>query len=181
MSILRLMGVVVLAVSLTCCTSGCAKLRKKSDGGAGQLAALKGEDIPLSDDLSSYTFVDPAEYDAVPEAKTVFKDIHFDYDSSEIKEEAKIVLKEIASLMDKYGQLKVLVEGHCDERGSKEYNLALGEQRALNVRKYLVTLGVSSDRLATVSYGEEKPLVSGNDESAWAQNRRAHFLIATTN
>ena len=80
--------------------------------------------------------------------------------------------------MAKKGELQVLIEGHCDERGTDEYNLALGERRALAVRRYLVALGISADRLHTISYGEEKPAVLGSDEAAWSKNRRAEFKVS---
>jgi len=101
-----------------------------------------------------------------------------DYNKSSIKPEYQPVLENIAKWLAARAGQQVRVEGHCDERGTDEYNLALGERRALAVRRYLVALGISSDRVHTISYGEEKPAVSGSDESAWSKNRRAEFKVS---
>jgi peptidoglycan-associated lipoprotein len=87
------------------------------------------------------------------------------------------ILKENAALLHKYPKVKIQIEGHCDERGTNEYNLALGERRANSTRNYLISLGISPDRISTISYGEERPLDPGHNEEAWAKNRRAHFVI----
>jgi peptidoglycan-associated lipoprotein len=107
----------------------------------------------------------------------LLKDIHFDFDKYDILPEDAQILKENAALLSKYPQVKVQVEGHCDERGTNEYNLALGERRANAAKKYLVSLGISADRISSISYGEEKPLDTGHNEEAWANNRRGHFVI----
>ncbi len=101
----------------------------------------------------------------------------FDYDSAELSPAGKSALDENAGVLKKYGAWVVTIEGHCDERGTPEYNLALGERRAVAARTYLVALGVAADRLRTVSYGKEFPFDAGHDEGAWAKNRRAHFVI----
>jgi len=105
------------------------------------------------------------------------KDVFFDTDSYELKPEGKTKLSENAAWLQKYPTVKILVEGHCDERNTREYNLALGERRANAVRDYLVFLGVSANRIGTISYGEERPFALGHDEAAWRLNRRAHFVI----
>ena len=107
----------------------------------------------------------------------LLKDIHFDFDRYDIRPEDTQILKENAALLSKYPQVKVQVEGHCDERGTNEYNLALGERRASAAKKYLLSLGISTDRISSISYGEEKPLDTGHDEEAWSKNRRGHFVI----
>ena len=107
----------------------------------------------------------------------LLKDIHFDFDKYDILPEDAQILKENAALLSKYPQVKVQVEGHCDERGTNEYNLALGERRANAAKKYLVSLGISADRISSISYGEEKPLDTGHNEEAWGKNRRGHFVI----
>jgi peptidoglycan-associated lipoprotein len=102
--------------------------------------------------------------------------IYFDFDRAEIRSDARPALRDNASAIngnDDWGV--VTVEGHCDERGSEEYNLALGERRANNVKRYLTDLGVPSNRLRTVSFGEARPAVPGHDESAWRYNRRSEF------
>jgi peptidoglycan-associated lipoprotein len=105
------------------------------------------------------------------------KDIYFDFDQYDIREDAKPILKELAAILLKDNKIKVVIEGHCDERGTNEYNLALGEKRANAVKEYLITLGVPSKRINTVSYGEEKPLCTEHTEDCWAKNRRASFVL----
>lgn len=106
-----------------------------------------------------------------------FQDIYFDFDQSSVREDAKPVLQQIAAYMQKNPDVKLVIEGHCDSRGTAEYNMALGERRAESVKKYLIALGVKPASLSTVSYGKEKPLVQGDTEDAWAKNRRAHFVL----
>jgi peptidoglycan-associated lipoprotein len=106
------------------------------------------------------------------------EDIHFEYDSANLTDQARSVLEKHALWLQNYRSAKVLVEGHCDERGTVEYNLALGEKRARAARDYLASLGVASDRLRTTSYGKERPLDTATNEAAWAANRRAHFAVS---
>jgi peptidoglycan-associated lipoprotein len=105
-------------------------------------------------------------------------DIHFDYDQSALSDEARAILEKHALWLQNHREAKVMVEGHCDERGTVEYNLALGNQRAQVTHDYLVSLGVAADRLRTTSYGKERPIDPGHDEAAWARNRRAHFAVS---
>jgi peptidoglycan-associated lipoprotein len=105
------------------------------------------------------------------------KPVFFALDSSEIEPDAKAALDANVTVLKRYSNWTVTLEGHCDERGTAEYNLALGERRAIAVRAYLVALGVSADRLRTVSYGKEFPFDPGHEEGAWSKNRRAHFVI----
>jgi peptidoglycan-associated lipoprotein len=102
---------------------------------------------------------------------------YFDYDSAELSAEARAALDANAAVLKKYPTWTVTIEGHCDERGTAEYNLALGERRAVAAQSYLVALGIPASRVKTVSYGKEFPFDPGHDESAWAKNRRAHFVI----
>ena len=104
-----------------------------------------------------------------------FQTVYFDYDRAEIREDARPALRSNADKLNAGNLGTVTVEGHCDERGSTEYNLALGERRANAVKRYLVDLGVPSNNLRTVSFGEERAAVQGHDESAWRYNRRADF------
>ena len=105
------------------------------------------------------------------------KPVFFDLDSSELSAEAQRALDENAATLKRYGSWAVTIEGHCDERGTPEYNLALGERRSVAARAYLVSLGIAADRLRTVSYGKEFPFDPGHDEPAFRKNRRAHFVI----
>jgi peptidoglycan-associated lipoprotein len=104
-------------------------------------------------------------------------EIHFDFDKSDIREGDRAVLSKNADTLKKYDFLRVTVEGHCDERGTVEYNLALGERRAKAARDYLVSLGVPAERLKTVSYGKEVPVCQESNETCWQRNRRAHFTV----
>jgi len=110
-------------------------------------------------------------------ARGYLKDVFFDTDMYELREDSRSTLAENANWLRKYPSVLILVEGHCDERNTREYNLALGERRANAVRDYLVFLGINSARIMTISYGEERPFAVGSNESAWKLNRRAHFRI----
>jgi peptidoglycan-associated lipoprotein len=107
----------------------------------------------------------------------LLKDIHFHYDKYDVRREDEGTLKENAAFLKKNPKMKIQIEGHCDERGTTEYNLALGERRANSVKKYLVSLGITSDRISAISYGKERPLDRGHNEQAWAKNRRAHLIV----
>jgi peptidoglycan-associated lipoprotein len=104
--------------------------------------------------------------------------VYFDYDKSDIKAEAKPVLEKKAEFLRAYAQYKVTIEGYCDERGTNEYNMALGDRRAKSAMKYLNALGISASRMSTISYGEEKPADPGHNEAAWAKNRRDEFKLS---
>jgi peptidoglycan-associated lipoprotein len=108
----------------------------------------------------------------------LLESVYFDYDSSAIRSDARTVLQgNVGTINQNAGWRMITIEGHCDERGSEEYNLALGERRASAVRQYLVDSGVSAGKIDTVSFGEAKPAVQGHDESAWKWNRRAEFVV----
>ena len=105
------------------------------------------------------------------------KPVYFALDSAELTPESQKVLDEDGALLKRYGSWTITIEGHCDERGTAEYNLALGERRAVTARTYLVSIGIAAERLRTVSYGKEFPFDAGHDETAWSKNRRAHFVV----
>lgn len=115
--------------------------------------------------------------EAAVESESEFEKIFFDFDSSSLAPAARDTLVKNAKLMEKRAGVKIRIEGHCDERGSDEYNMALGEKRARVAMQYLVALGVPADRLAVISYGKEKPADPGNNEAAMAKNRRDEFVI----
>jgi peptidoglycan-associated lipoprotein len=104
-------------------------------------------------------------------------DIYFEFDSIRLSPEAQEILTQKAAWLRKNSGARVTIEGHCDDRGTNEYNLALGEGRAQSARDFLVDLGIKESRLTVISYGEERPIARGQDEDAWARNRRAHFVI----
>lgn len=126
---------------------------------------------PVTEDTMSSRSLDDLNRDSP------LKPLFFGYDSSELSAEGQKVLDENAEVLKKYPSWVITIEGHCDERGTAEYNLALGERRAVAARTYLVSLGVPAERLKTVSYGKEFPFDPGHNEAAWAKNRRDHFVI----
>lgn len=122
------------------------------------------------------TIVPEVSKPAVAESR--FETVYFDFDKSDLRQDARDVLSKNAEIILKsLPGAKIQIEGHCDERGSAEYNLALGERRARSAQKYLTTLGVTAENLSIISYGKEKPAIIGSDEAAWAKNRRAEFVI----
>lgn len=106
------------------------------------------------------------------------QDAYFDLDKADIRSDARSAMAKTADFLRNYPQVKVVIEGHCDERGSTEYNLALGDRRAAAVKQYLVSLGIAADRMSTVSYGKEKPFCMESNEDCWQKNRRGHFVMA---
>ena len=129
----------------------------------------------------------PAAQAVVPEAPKApepaaaaaspLKDAFFDFDKSALRDDQKAALTEDVAWLKGNGGAKVLIEGHCDERGTAEYNLGLGERRAKAVKDYLIAAGIAADRISIISYGKERPFVLGHDESAWKWNRRGHFVL----
>jgi peptidoglycan-associated lipoprotein len=109
------------------------------------------------------------------------QDAFFDYDKASIRDDARSALAKTAEFLRSYPQVAVVIEGHCDERGSTEYNVALGDRRDDAAKEFLVSQGVAGDRIQTVSYGKERPFCTQSNEACWQQNRRAHFRMAGTN
>lgn len=105
------------------------------------------------------------------------QDIYFGFDSYVLTDEAKRILNNKVEFLQRYSKVKITIEGHCDERGTAEYNLALGERRAHSAYQYLINLGIVAQQMTTISYGEERPLAMGQSEDAWAKNRRDHFVV----
>jgi peptidoglycan-associated lipoprotein len=124
----------------------------------------------------------PPVVTAQPSADELFlkevRDAYFDYDKADLRADTRTALSRTADFLKNNVQIKVTIEGHCDERGSTEYNLGLGDRRASAVKQYLVSLGISADRMSTVSYGKEKPFCMESNEACWQQNRRGHFVKA---
>jgi len=103
--------------------------------------------------------------------------IYFDFDRSDIRSDQRTVLADNAKSIESESEITVLIEGHCDERGTNEYNMALGQRRADSVKRYMVNYGIEAARLSTVTYGEERPVDYGHDEEAWSKNRRVEFVV----
>jgi len=159
----------VLALPLLLWVGGCAQKAKKAEVTAPPPPSPPPKEAPLAEAPI------PQEVQEAPG----LQDIHFDFDKYTLTETAKKILKANAEWLKKNPGVRVQIEGHCDERGTSEYNLALGEKRAKSARDYLVLLGVDPSRLSTISFGEEKPLCTEHHEGCWSKNRRAHFVIVT--
>lgn len=142
--------------------------------GFGEEGGVPGS-IPLGEGAEG-PFGEASDYPD-PAAREIFVDVHFDYNKADIRGSERPILEGIAGYMKEHPTLSIKVEGNCDDRGSNEYNLALGERRALSIRSYIASLGVSADRIFTISYGEEKPLCTEQKETCWSKNRRGHFLL----
>jgi peptidoglycan-associated lipoprotein len=168
LKVMTVMLCLVLVLGMTGCKH--KKPAPLNTEGANKVEKTSGEGQPEVD-LSKLLFEKGSKYG--------LQTVMFDFDSSALRPDAMATLKDNAEKIKAVPGVIVQVAGHCDERGTQEYNLALGERRALAVRNYLIQLGVSGDRLVTISYGKEFPAVQGNNEAAWAQNRRAEFNAAT--
>lgn len=149
--------------------------RKESPGWERDRTAVRpGEEITEQTLAKAEIREEPSQFQ---EESGLFEDIYFEYDAYDIRDEAKPILQGLAAWFLENGTTKILVEGHCDERGTNEYNLALGDRRAKAVRDYLVALGIAPDRIRMISYGEEKPLCADLTDACFAKNRRAHFVV----
>ena len=164
-TISRLVGVLALSAAASAWT-GCSSTPEAEKGSGGNTGS-EFREAPTPEGSGADRMGGK-----IPGLQTVY----FEYDSAEIREDARPALRQNADKLNAGGLGTVTIEGHCDERGSTEYNLALGERRANAVKRYLVDLGVPSNNLRTVSFGEERPAVQGHDESAWRYNRRADFV-----
>lgn len=161
--------------------TSCSPKRTKTDGAGGEDGGIKTETTADGGsekiDASPVNFaVQGSDSETIAGLKTVF----FDYDTATLTSAEKAKLEGNVAWMKQNSSSKLTVEGHCDQRGSNEYNLALGERRANAVKQAMIQMGISSNRITTVSFGEEKPLSNGDSEGAWAKNRRANFVPATT-
>jgi peptidoglycan-associated lipoprotein len=167
----RWLTLVVLGMVCMVAVSGC---KKKTKGGPGigdeNIGGVTGSEL-YGEGLSGR----PGE--GFSEMAGQFTPVYFDYDSSQINESERAKIETVADHLKKNAAGGVIVEGNCDERGSREYNLALGERRALAVRAYLINLGIDGARIQTKSYGKERPVAMGHDEESWAKNRRGEFVL----
>ncbi|MEE9614175.1 MAG: peptidoglycan-associated lipoprotein Pal [Thermodesulfobacteriota bacterium] len=159
--------------------AGCGPKKVESGAGAegGSAADIKMDQVEEYDvSGGGGPYGGQASAEDVAEARNTIEDLYFDYDRYAVRADARSVLEKNAEILNKTGT-RVTIEGHCDERGSTEYNIALGERRAKAAKDYLVNLGVSASRVTTISYGEEKPFCSESNEDCWQKNRRAHFDV----
>jgi len=141
-------------------------------GGGGGMGSddAKWRELGINSEQEKREFLDKAQ-------AFENEDIYFDFDAHTLSGPAKKILDEKTAFLKRYAKTRVTVEGHCDERGTTEYNLALGERRATTALQYLVNSGIGQQRLGTISYGKERPMAAGHDESSWAKNRRDHFTL----
>lgn len=165
--------ILLIAVALTLAlTSGCSS-RKKVEGGAEPPPPPPTQtEAPPVEEPPPPATTPPTDENA----QANLQDAYFDYDDAGLRDDAKSALESNAKYMEGHTRVNVVIEGHCDERGSVEYNLALGEKRARAAKEYLTTYGVNAGRVTTISYGKERPFDPGHNEEAWARNRRAHFV-----
>ena len=170
----RYRGIIVISICVAIVASfaGCKKTPKEGDMVVqpGDVVGGVGEgpyDIGLGEERGLMS-----EY-----GESQFEPVHFAYDSSHVRPQDQATIEQVADYLMSNPDQGVIIEGHCDERGSREYNLALGERRALAVRAYLVGLGIAPSRIQTKSMGEEEPMAFGHDENSWRQNRRAEFIL----
>lgn len=169
-------GFVVLMIGLLMTASACSKKAKVDT--SDQYPQAQG---PSEEELARRAQME-REQEALRLKQAALQqfeneDVYFNFDDATLTPEAIEVLNQKAAWLRENSDATVTVEGHCDERGTNEYNIALGERRAQSIVSFLVNAGISSSQLKAVSYGEEKPAVMGNDESAWAKNRRGHFVV----
>ncbi|MBW2647372.1 MAG: peptidoglycan-associated lipoprotein Pal [Deltaproteobacteria bacterium] len=178
--------ILLLAISSLMFAVSCAKTKVKSEPAGMEVvteeempADMQMEEMEEGEGLTEeqLSAQELAEKEAVLRDRFVNQDIHFEFDKSRLIPEAKEILKEKAEWLSIKRGATVTIEGHCDERGTNEYNLALGDRRAESAKRFLVDLGISASRLTTVTYGEERPLDPGHNEEAWTKNRRARFVI----
>jgi len=160
----------------------CAKDKVKSD--SSQLEAIEQTETEVTAaeeeaEVTAEEMEEAAIQEEMQKAREAFvnENIHFDFDKSTLTSTARDILKRKAAFLRNNPDVRVIIEGHCDERGTDEYNLALGDRRANSAKDYLVDMGIEASRLTTISYGEEKPLDPRSTEAAWAKNRRAHFVV----
>jgi peptidoglycan-associated lipoprotein len=161
--------------------SGCAKkeIVKEESATKEQAVAAKQPGVGEKGTTKEGPAMAASEEEtAMAKREKIFVDIHFDFDKFNLKPEAREILKKQAAWLANHATASVLIEGNCDERGTEEYNLALGQRRADAAKGYLVELGIDKKRIKTISYGKDRPLDPGQNEEAWAKNRRDHFVLS---
>lgn len=178
---------IFLLLSLTAFIACRSHVKKTSPASVNSTGAATGpaqtvrpadrDIVPEARQTDDIANVDASELNRLAAERRWVQDVFFNYASSQLSSDAQEALASSAKWLNGHRDISVLLEGHCDERGTEQYNLALGDRRAHTVRDYLVSLGIDSTRISTISYGEERPFDEGHGESAWSQNRRAHFVL----
>ena len=166
----RILALIAAAALLAACSSTPEEVAELKGAGGAQPAMPAPTPPPAQQAMTQQNLGPAAELAQIGDR------VLFDTDKSDLSPAARATVDKQAAWMKKYANVSVTIEGHCDERGTREYNLALGERRANAAKNFLIQYGVSAGRMKTISYGKERPFVLGHDESAWSQNRRAHFV-----
>ena len=181
--IIKLLASALLVFFLAACSTTPKDTADSS--GSGSTSTSTSSDVSSSDEATSTesTSTSTSTSDSIESGSqedlivNVGDRVFFNYDSAELDTDAKELLQDQVAWLKQYSDVSVIIEGHCDERGTREYNLALGEKRAQSVKNYLINLGISADRVSTISYGKERPAVVGSSDGAWAQNRRSVTIV----
>lgn len=167
----RILAMIAAAALLAACSSTPEEVAELKGAGGAQPAMPAPTPPPQQQAMRT------APLDAAGELAQIGDRVLYDTDKSDLSPAARATVDKQAAWMKKYANVSVTIEGHCDERGTREYNLALGERRATATRDYLVSLGVAASRIRIISYGEERPVCRESNESCWGQNRRSHFIV----
>ena len=166
-----------ISIFMVLFVAACATTPKDSADSSGSGSSSSGSDVSSEGAITETTgsgIVSGSQEDLIV---NVGDRVFFGYDSSDLDSDALELLQDQVAWLKQNSDVKVTIEGHCDERGTREYNLALGEKRAQAVKNYLIGLGINPDRVSTISYGKERPAVVGSNDGAWAQNRRSVTLV----
>jgi len=185
-SSLRLLPAMVLVLGGVFMVTGCKSAQPQQEAPVTQAPTFESKPAEKVEETGGFGQANPGEksFEELPSgladklnAQGILKEVLFDFDSADLNGDSKTILNDNAAQIRQHAPLAVRIEGHCDERGTTEYNLALGDRRARAARDYIVSLGIPANRLRTISYGKERPADPGHTEAAWAQNRRAEFVF----
>ena len=155
--------------------AACSTTPKDTADSSGSGSTSTSSDVSSSAETTESASIEPGSQEDL--IVNVGDRVFFNYDSSELDTDAQELLQDQVAWLKQYSDVSIIIEGHCDERGTREYNLALGEKRAQSVKNYIINLGISADRVSTISYGKERPAVVGSNDGAWAQNRRSVTIV----
>ena len=155
--------------------AACSTTPKDTADSSGSGSTSTSSDVSSSAETTESASIEPGSQEDL--IVNVGDRVFFNYDSSDLDTDAQELLQDQVAWLKQYSDVSVIIEGHCDERGTREYNLALGEKRAQSVKNYIINLGISADRVSTISYGKERPAVVGSNDGAWAQNRRSVTIV----
>ena len=169
--IIKLLASALLVFFLAACSTTPKDTADSSGSGSTSTSSDVSSDSSDESSSSESASIEPGSQEDL--IVNVGDRVFFNYDSAELDSDAQELLQDQVVWLKQFSDVSVIIEGHCDERGTREYNLALGEKRAQSVKNYLINLGISSDRVSTISYGKERPSVVGSNDGAWAQNRRS--------